>query len=287
MRILLDHPQQVRFLEEVQRAEGSDKRWSAFFKVQGGYRLVFSLDYFLGWQSIDTRSTSRAGLPPGSSAFSELLSVILNSPAVSLHGFYAHAGNSYSSTSLTQAKSYLSSELQMVNDAATIALEMHRDALLSGIHSQPLVLSVGSTPTAHASGKDAKDLLEREVHGKIELHAGNYPMLDLQQEHTSLIDYGCISQRVRATVVSYYPGRGGNGEDEALIDAGAIAFSKDTGPSGYYGEVVGKPWRLERMSQEHGILVCKDADNANAKLAVGDAVEIIGQHACLIAAVSR
>jgi D-serine deaminase-like pyridoxal phosphate-dependent protein len=111
-------------------------------------------------------------------------------------------------------------------------------------------------------------------------------MLDLQQQHTTLITEPQVAQRVRATVISYYPGRGAQGEDEALVDAGAIAFSKDTGPSGGYGEVVGRPWRLSRISQEHGILTqIKNAHGVKEKLEIGTVVEIIGQHACLIAAV--
>lgn len=109
-------------------------------------------------------------------------------------------------------------------------------------------------------------------------------MLDLQQEHTSLIDHARISQRVRATVISYYPGRGVDGTDEAMVDAGAIAFSKDTGPSGGYGEVIGTSWKLSRISQEHGILTKPPGDNSI--LALGTIVDIIGQHACLIAAVN-
>lgn len=109
-------------------------------------------------------------------------------------------------------------------------------------------------------------------------------MLDLQQRHTTLIDHTRISQRVQATVISYYPGRGENGVDEALVDAGAIAFSKDSGPSGGYGEVVGLPWKLSRISQEHGILTPSDTNTLPLKL--GTVVSIVGQHACLIAAVS-
>lgn len=108
-------------------------------------------------------------------------------------------------------------------------------------------------------------------------------MLDLQQHHTSLIDHAKISQHVRATVISYYPGRGANGKDEALVDAGAIAFSKDTGPSGIFGEVIGLPWTLSRISQEHGILTSNNASPTPLKL--GSTVSIVGQHACLIAAV--
>lgn len=110
-------------------------------------------------------------------------------------------------------------------------------------------------------------------------------MLDLQQQHTGMIDRARISQYVRATVISYYVGRGANDEDEAMVDAGAIAFSKDTGPSKTFGEVVGRPWTLSRISQEHGILTCKEG-TVSEPLALGTIVDIVGQHACLIAAVS-
>ena len=129
-------------------------------------------------------------------------------------------------------------------------------------------------------------------------------MLDLQQLATSLIDTSQISQKIISSVVSYYPGRvsrmplvvgsevtevqGVNGSDEAICDAGAIALSKDTGPIGGYGEVIssnGKGWRLGRVSQEHGILVASPrAEKKPERIALGSMVEIVGQHACLIAA---
>lgn len=115
------------------------------------------------------------------------------------------------------------------------------------------------------------------------LSQGNYPLLDLQQLHTGLIDRARIAQKVIATVISYYPGRGPDGTDEALCDAGAIAMSKDTGPSGSFGEVVGKTWRLGRVSQEHGILTRSEigAPAEEDKLEIGEVVQIVGQHACL------
>lgn len=120
-------------------------------------------------------------------------------------------------------------------------------------------------------------------------------MLDLQQLHTNLVDRSRVAQRVLATVISYYPGRGAGGSDEAMCDAGAIAMSKDTGPSGVFGEVIGRPWSLGRISQEHGILTRStpakstendelSADNGGDKLELGSMVEIVGQHACLTAA---
>ena len=209
---------------------------------------------------------------------------MLNSSAINLHGFYGHAGNAYASTSLPEASEFLSGEVAAVNDAAKAALEIISHSTPSATLTQPFVLSVGSTPTAHAASLDTRKLLAQILYGSLELHAGNYPMLDLQQQHTSLIDRARISQRVQATVISYYPGRGSNGTDEAMIDAGAIAFSKDTGPSGGYGDVIGHPWRLSKISQEHGILTRTDKDS-NEVLKVGTLVNIVGQHACLTAAV--
>ena len=114
---------------------------------------------------------------------------------------------------------------------------------------------------------------------------GNYPLCDLQQVNTTLIDQRRVAQRVIATVVSYYPGRGKDGTDEALCDAGAIAMSKDTGLRPGFGEVLGKPWSLGRLSQEHGVLTqVGKVEKEEDKVRVGDTVEIVGQHACLILA---
>lgn len=117
-------------------------------------------------------------------------------------------------------------------------------------------------------------------------------MLDLQQLHTGLIDRSQIAHRVLASVISYYPGRGEDGVDEAMCDAGAIAMSKDTGPTGGFGDVIGKPWRLKKISQEHGILTqlvppesgSLAEDYGTEQLELGTMIEIVGQHACLIAA---
>jgi len=117
---------------------------------------------------------------------------------------------------------------------------------------------------------------------------GNYTMLDLQQLHTTLIDRSRISQKVLSSVISYYPGRGKDGLDEAMCDAAAIAMSKDTGRIPGFGEVIGKSWKLGRISQEHGILVQvppnPESGHTDPSLKVGEIIEIVGQHACLIAA---
>jgi D-serine deaminase-like pyridoxal phosphate-dependent protein len=211
--------------------------------------------------------------------FKELVGKALKSSTVSVYGFYCHAGNAYASTSISEATNFLSSEVEAVNTAAKLA-----QAILEEFQEPrpKFVLSVGSTPTAHAASAETRARLQSLLYGELELHAGNYPMLDLQQVHTSLVPLERVAQKVVATVISYYPERGQNGEDEAMCDAGAIAMSKDTGPSGSFGDIVGKAWKIGRMSQEHGILTqtSKDAE----KLELGSVIEVVGQHACLIAA---
>ncbi|KAJ6499690.1 putative serine dehydratase domain-containing protein [Mycena vitilis] len=262
VRLMVDNQEQIQFLEEFEKARGSGRKWSVFVKIDGGQR--------------------RAGMTTASPGFAPFLKYLFDSPAISVYGFYIHAGNAYASTSASQAESFLSSEVHAVNGAAEIALPILAASANATAHNQPFVLSVGSTPTAHAATAESKAVLSTLLHGKLELHAGNYPMNDLQQKHTSLISSEHIAQKVLASVISCYPGRGVNGADEAMCDAGCIAMSKDTGPSGGYGDIVGKPWQLTRMSQEHGILTPTEA--GVPKLRCGEMVEIVGQHACLIAA---
>ncbi|KIK96275.1 hypothetical protein PAXRUDRAFT_826150 [Paxillus rubicundulus Ve08.2h10] len=266
VRIFVDNLEQVKFLEEYEKKQSKARKWSAFIKVDGGQK--------------------RAGTSPKPESFKPFISTVFASPAISVYGFYSHAGDSYGSTSLEQTVSYLTREVQLANDAAAMALEVLAESPNRDIHNQPFVLSVGSTPAAHSAS--AKSKMTSQLHGVLELHAGNYPMLDLQQLHTALIDRPRISQRVLATVISYYPGRGKDGLDEAMCDAGAIAMSKDTGRIPGFGGIVGKSWRLGRISQEHGTLEQMPPDPSSVQtdstLNVGDIIQIVGQHACLISA---
>ncbi|KAJ7597007.1 putative serine dehydratase domain-containing protein [Mycena floridula] len=262
VRLLVDHPDQVTFLEKFESQREKPRKWSVFVKVDGGQK--------------------RAGVYPNSPAFDNLVTSLFKSPAIAVYGFYGHAGNAYASKSLSEASSFLSGEVNAVNDAAGRAFEILSGPLQMAPPDEPFVLSVGSTPTAHAASAETRAKISQVLHGVLELHAGNYPMLDLQQKETGMISMEHIAQRVRATVVSLYPGRGDDGSDEALIDAGAIAFSKDTGPAPGYGKVIGKNWHVGRMSQEHGTLT--RTAGSKDELKIGELVDVVGQHACLIAA---
>ena len=115
---------------------------------------------------------SRAGLLPKHREFQDLLKVILASSAISIYGFYCHAGQSYASTSLDEASQFLSAELQAVNDAAEIATSVIAQMNTVSSHNIPFVLSVGSTPTAHAATSETKAKIHSSLYGKLEIHAG-------------------------------------------------------------------------------------------------------------------
>jgi D-serine deaminase-like pyridoxal phosphate-dependent protein len=80
---------------------------------------------------------------------------------------------------------------------------------------------------------------------------------------------------------------------KVIIDAGAIALSKDRGPLGLnpdcgYGRVLdlaGNDLNLtvSEMSQEHGVIMVKD-ENTLDSLRVGSRVRVLANHSCLTAA---
>jgi len=273
VRVLVDNPVQVQALEAYNLERDRRMPWSVFVKVECGGK--------------------RAGLSPDSAEFKALLLALLGTPAVSIYGFYCHAGQAYASVSVEEASKFLSDELQAANSGAKLAQDLLSATHLELNHQQPFVLSIGSTPTAHACGDPREPVLSQlksELNGTLELHAGNYPMLDLQQIHTGMVGPERVAHRVLTTVLSYYSKRGPNGEDEALCDAGALAMSKDTGPTEGFGDVItepGKGWYLARMSQEHGILLRRThprGHNTEPELKPGTVIQLVAQHACLTAA---
>ncbi|KAG8889572.1 hypothetical protein FRB98_003841 [Tulasnella sp. 332] len=288
LRLIVDHPAQVDGLNAFTREQkdggymndektpSQQMEWSVFVKVDPGYNFLMT-------------------------------HLLASSSTISVYGFYCHAGHSYSSTSLPEATTYFTTEVDTVIEAVRITNSLRS----STPPPNPIlyVLSVGSTPTAHASAA----FKASEVPGTLELHAGNYIFHDLQQLATSLIESRDIAFRVIASVVSLYPGRGAEGVDEAMVDVGGLGMSKDVGPIKGWGKVVGvlkdgpssmavadwlmnenTGWTLSRISQEHGILsndltslMGKSGvsdSNPSMRLNVGDKVAIIGQHACLVAA---
>lgn len=206
----------------------------------------------------------RAGTTTAQEEFHQLVS------QPGLKGFYAHAGNSYSAKTSTEAEVHLQRELRAVHEASKATLDPDN-----------LILSVGATPTAHVSGpslsKETRELIGA-MRGEIEIHAGNFVCLDLQQVSTSLAPVECIASTVLSEVVSYYPDR-----NEYLISSGVLALAREPAGSKFPGiaHIKGNDeWYVSRVSQEHGIL-SPLKEGTKKSFRVGDKIELYPQHACI------
>ncbi|KAL4744831.1 hypothetical protein BDW72DRAFT_187785 [Aspergillus terricola var. indicus] len=246
-------------IDVLEKFSGSTAPWPVFIKIDVG--------------------TRRAGIVNSSSALPNLVKRVEESSAVELYGFYCHAGHSYACRTEESAVAVLKDEVEGV-----VSASKH---LRTG---RKVVVSIGSTPTAHVV-RELREVLPEGL--ELELHAGNYPCNDLQQVSTGLVPHTAQSVRVLAEVCSVYPER-----NEALINAGTIALSKETSEFPGYGRVTERPqWAVVRTSQEHGILGLSPApalsllgvnevkdDKAVDAFKVGDKVLLYCQHACITAA---
>lgn len=143
---------------------------------------------------------------------------------------------------------------------------------------------------------------------KVEVHAGVYPTLDIQQLAThalpmdgpnAMLTWNNLALTVVAEVASLYPGRGKDGAPEALIGAGCFALGREPCKA-YSGWGMLTPWNrpgvalpnstaeefkgwtVGRVSQEHGILAFNGTlGSADEKLEVGQKVRIWPNHACI------
>lgn len=214
----------------------------------------------------------RGGLPANSS---DLLKVaeILTAGGAELRGVLTHAGESYGIAGAAAHAKF--AELER---AATVAAAQ---ALRAAGHACPVV-SVGSTPTAHA----AKDLT-----GVTELRAGVYTFFDLVMAGIGVCSTDDIALSVLTTVIGHQREKGW-----ILVDAGWMAMSRDRGTAAQavdqgYGLVCDENGRLipdlllTAANQEHGTIACRPSgDQKLPNLPVGTRLRILPNHACATAA---
>ncbi len=207
----------------------------------------------------------RAGVDPVDPQSMVLAAEIARSPAVRFRGLLAHAGHSYHARN--------AGEIRAIAREETDCLTRFR-TLLSTVGIGDLLRSVGSTPTA--------SVVER-FDDVDEVRPGNYVFYDAFQSIIGSCRRDDCAVSVLTTVIGSYPQRG-----EAVIDAGALALSKDLGPDvidpqfgyGIVCDLQLRPLdiRLVTLSQEHGKLRTK------TPLAVGQQLRILPNHSCLTAA---
>jgi len=113
-----------------------------------------------------------------------------------------------------------------------------------------------------------------------EIHPGNYIFHDLQMHARNVCEQDKIAVSVLSTVVGSYPSR-----NRILIDAGALALSKDTEATNYFGRIKGYPdLVVKKVSQEHGIIEAVNGTIPFNELKIGTTVEVLPIHSCLSAA---
>jgi len=208
----------------------------------------------------------RAGVDPTTAESVQLVEQIKSSKHIQFKGILTHAGHSYHCRNREDIIAVARQERDvMVKFAARLKQQ--------GIECE--TVSVGSTPTAvHAP----------DWQGISEIRPGNYAFFDKFQADVGACTLEQAAATVLTTVVAHYPQH-----NQMLIDAGALALSKDPGAIHLdeeiiYGAVLGYPFlKIFSISQEHG-LITSEAPIVFDNFPVGSLLQIIPNHACLTAA---
>jgi len=214
----------------------------------------------------------RGGLDPEAD---ELVAVgrILDEGA-ELRGVLTHAGGSYGVVGADAHAAFAEQE----RAAAVRAAERLRAAGLACP-----VVSVGSSPTAHAA---------HDLTGVTELRAGVYAFFDLVQVGLGVCAVDDVALSTLCTVIGHQRDKGW-----ALVDAGWTALSRDRGTAsqavdqghGLVCDVDGMPLAggdlvVVDVNQEHGVVALRPGSAATLPdLPIGTLLRVLPNHACAMA----
>lgn len=208
----------------------------------------------------------RAGVDPSAPESVRLARQLAETEQIEFKGILTHAGHSYHCSNPAEIIKVAEQERDVMAQFAGRLRE-------SGIACH--TVSVGSTPTAmHAP----------DWQGVTEIRPGNYVFFDQFQADIGSCRPEQVVATVLTTVAAHYPAH-----NQMLIDAGALALSKDPGADHLgddmsFGGVLNHPrLRLFSISQEHGLITSNDPI-AFEKFPVGSLLQITPNHSCLTAA---
>lgn len=197
--VMIDHVEQLLALKQFKHFAASAAR--VFVKVDAG--------------------THRAGIAPSSSQMAGLLQELLameGSGDLIFNGYYSHAGHSYDGNSLDDAMSMLKLEIDVCKAAASSAPRhpFKEKRLVFSVGASPTALSIQNLQDKRVPSTAAKSLQEAmdldQASFELELHAGVYSLLDMQQvatraRHVEGDPHDAIALTILAEVCSLYPER--------------------------------------------------------------------------------
>ncbi len=207
----------------------------------------------------------RSGVDPQAPETLDLARRLARSRRLRFAGILTHSGHAYRARTRAELAAVAEQERRTMADFAARLREDGMDV--------PEV-SVGSTPAMAAA---------ETLAGVTEARPGNYAFHDGMQVGLGACAVGDCALTVLATVVSSPAG-----SDHSVVDAGALALSKDPGlpwtepPSmgaiydDYAGGRLRVDLRLVSLSLEHGVV--------SGRARLGERLRILPNHSCLTAA---
>jgi D-serine deaminase-like pyridoxal phosphate-dependent protein len=218
---------------------------------------------------IDT-GDHRSGIAPDSENIIEIAREMSDAKNIEFAGLLTHAGHSYNAPSAD-------ARLAIARAERDLMVELKEKLVTDGIEVKEI--SIGSTPTITAID---------DLTGIDEVRPGNYIFFDAFQATLGSCTFDDCALTVLAAVVHR-----SFDKKQVIIDAGAIALSKDRGAVDFdagcgYGAVLNLEGNrlglnVGGVSQEHGKIFVSD-DMLLEKLTVGTRLRILANHSCLTAA---
>jgi D-serine deaminase-like pyridoxal phosphate-dependent protein len=225
------------------------------------------------WLEVDC-GYHRSGIDPGTPAAEGLARRLAGSSHLVFEGLLTHAGHGYAARGASERAAVARQERESVTRLA------HR---LRGAGVTVPAVSIGSTPTLAAA---------ESLEGVDEVRPGNYAFYDWMQAAAGVCAPADVAVSVLTTVISHQAGA-----DHCVVDAGALALSKDQGPGagelrrGYgpvYASLSGAELEpavnVYALSQEHGFVGANDPAALEDRYAVGARLRVMPNHSCLTAA---
>ena len=258
---------------------------------------------------------ARSGIVEGTATCQDLVTGLKESKNVecfSFVGLYSHAGHSYGGNSRAEAITYLNQEFQAllgmtkifpINNFSTLTLAVGATPTTTALRNltSSSQMSEAETEPLRALNRTLADIKATEC--QIEMHAGVYPVLDVQQLathalHKDDLNWDNLALTILTEVASLYPDRQ---QPEALIVAGILALARDPCKA-YPGwgilspwncpshtKFLGPPeehkgWQVAKVSQEHGILRWTGKKEDMEEVKIGQKLRVWPNHACIAGA---